>query len=188
MSYGEGFYQSVTEGSDFVLLVILTLIDTHTNPKFNCLSWSLRVDSNIARGWSLVSQVQCDWNAAFTKGMMNPSCLYQPSVPVMQLKNRLAVSVSGSCRLKVRIGWRYEGDSANLQQLDRCMIGASCHISPRVDLRVNRLRSAATTSLSVHKKRMANSRYEYVKSFELDDALLPGCYIVIRIDGKGFTK
>lgn len=37
-------------------------------------------------------------------------------------------------------------------------------------------------------KRMANSKYEYVKKFELDDTLLPGCWIVIRVDGKGFTR
>lgn len=35
---------------------------------------------------------------------------------------------------------------------------------------------------------MANSRYEYVKGFEQPDALLPQCWIVVRIDGKGFTK
>jgi tRNA(His) guanylyltransferase len=35
---------------------------------------------------------------------------------------------------------------------------------------------------------MANSRFEYVKSFELGDSLLPGCWIVIRLDGRGFTK
>ena len=35
---------------------------------------------------------------------------------------------------------------------------------------------------------MANSRFSYVRSFELPDALLPRCWIVIRIDGKGFTK
>lgn len=35
---------------------------------------------------------------------------------------------------------------------------------------------------------MANSKYEYVKKFELDDSLLPGCWIVVRIDGKGFTR
>ena len=35
---------------------------------------------------------------------------------------------------------------------------------------------------------MANTRFEYVKHFELDDTLLPGCWIVIRLDGKGFTK
>lgn len=37
-------------------------------------------------------------------------------------------------------------------------------------------------------RRMANSKYEYVKKYELDDTLLPGCWIVVRIDGKGFTK
>ena len=35
---------------------------------------------------------------------------------------------------------------------------------------------------------MANSRFEYVKAFELDDKLLPGCWIVVRLDGRGFTK
>eukprot|EP00873_Tetraselmis_striata_P022803 jgi/Tetstr1/443067/TSEL_031125.t1 len=35
---------------------------------------------------------------------------------------------------------------------------------------------------------MANSRFEYVRDYELDDALLPGCWIVLRLDGRGFTK
>lgn len=35
---------------------------------------------------------------------------------------------------------------------------------------------------------MANSRYEYVKQYELPNALLPSTYIVVRIDGKGFHK
>lgn len=35
---------------------------------------------------------------------------------------------------------------------------------------------------------MANTKFAYVKQFEQDDALLPGCWIVIRLDGKGFTK
>lgn len=35
---------------------------------------------------------------------------------------------------------------------------------------------------------MAKSRYEYVKDFEQPDHLLPGCWIVVRLDGKGFTK
>ena len=33
---------------------------------------------------------------------------------------------------------------------------------------------------------MAKSRYEYVKTFETDDRLLPGCWIVVRIDGRQF--
>ncbi|XP_055610199.1 probable tRNA(His) guanylyltransferase [Uranotaenia lowii] len=37
-------------------------------------------------------------------------------------------------------------------------------------------------------KSMANSRFEYVKSFEQPDKLLPNCWIVIRVDGKGFHK
>lgn len=35
---------------------------------------------------------------------------------------------------------------------------------------------------------MAKSRFEYVKEFETDDKLLPGCWIVVRLDGKAFTK
>jgi len=35
---------------------------------------------------------------------------------------------------------------------------------------------------------MAKSKYEYVKSFEQDTVLLPQAWVVIRIDGKGFTK
>ncbi|CAM6091503.1 unnamed protein product [Calypogeia fissa] len=35
---------------------------------------------------------------------------------------------------------------------------------------------------------MANSKYEYVKKFELSDVLLPHTWIVIRIDGRGFTR
>ncbi|KAJ1327570.1 tRNA(His) guanylyltransferase [Microdochium nivale] len=35
---------------------------------------------------------------------------------------------------------------------------------------------------------MANSRFEYVKAFEQPDILLPNTWIVVRIDGRGFTK
>jgi tRNAHis guanylyltransferase len=35
---------------------------------------------------------------------------------------------------------------------------------------------------------MAKSKYEYVKGFEQDDALLPACWLVVRLDGRGFTK
>ncbi|KAI1649904.1 tRNA guanylyltransferase [Daldinia loculata] len=35
---------------------------------------------------------------------------------------------------------------------------------------------------------MANSRFEYVKQFEQVDHLLPNTWIVVRIDGRGFTK
>ena len=36
--------------------------------------------------------------------------------------------------------------------------------------------------------KMALSRFEYVKKFEQSDDLLRGCWIVVRIDGKGFHK
>lgn len=33
-----------------------------------------------------------------------------------------------------------------------------------------------------------NARYEYVRSFEQPDNLLPNTWIVVRIDGRGFHK
>ncbi|KAJ2369477.1 tRNA-histidine guanylyltransferase 1-like [Coemansia sp. RSA 2607] len=35
---------------------------------------------------------------------------------------------------------------------------------------------------------MANSEYEYVRTFEQPDNLLPSTWLVVRVDGKGFTK
>lgn len=35
---------------------------------------------------------------------------------------------------------------------------------------------------------MACSKFEYVKQYESQDKLLPSTYVVVRIDGKGFTK
>ncbi|KAG7293202.1 Glucose-responsive transcription factor [Staphylotrichum longicolle] len=35
---------------------------------------------------------------------------------------------------------------------------------------------------------MIGSRFEYVKHFEQPDSLLPNTWIVVRIDGRGFTK
>lgn len=35
---------------------------------------------------------------------------------------------------------------------------------------------------------MANSKYEYVKLFENDPVVLPNCWLVVRIDGRGFHK
>ncbi|XP_015607527.1 probable tRNA(His) guanylyltransferase isoform X2 [Cephus cinctus] len=35
---------------------------------------------------------------------------------------------------------------------------------------------------------MAMSKFEYVKQFERDDSCLPNCWIVVRIDGRSFSK
>ncbi|POR38972.1 tRNA(His) guanylyltransferase [Tolypocladium paradoxum] len=35
---------------------------------------------------------------------------------------------------------------------------------------------------------MANSKFEYVRGFEQTDALLPNTWIVVRVDGRAFTK
>ncbi|ODM98825.1 putative tRNA(His) guanylyltransferase [Orchesella cincta] len=35
---------------------------------------------------------------------------------------------------------------------------------------------------------MANSKWDYVKKFELDDTLLPNCFAIARIDGRGFHR
>lgn len=36
--------------------------------------------------------------------------------------------------------------------------------------------------------KMAKSKFEYVKDFESDVKCLPNCWIVVRLDGKGFHK
>ncbi|GFP56628.1 hypothetical protein ACSS6W_004877 [Trichoderma asperelloides] len=35
---------------------------------------------------------------------------------------------------------------------------------------------------------MANSKFEYVRNFEQPDSLMPNTWVVVRIDGRGFTK
>ena len=35
---------------------------------------------------------------------------------------------------------------------------------------------------------MAKSKFEYTRKFEEEQRLLPNCWIVVRIDGKGFHK
>ncbi|XP_049289272.1 probable tRNA(His) guanylyltransferase [Anopheles funestus] len=41
---------------------------------------------------------------------------------------------------------------------------------------------------SIQSSAMALSRFEYVKQFEQEEKLLPNCWIVVRIDGKGFHR
>lgn len=36
--------------------------------------------------------------------------------------------------------------------------------------------------------KMANSKFEYVREFETHVQCLPNCFIVVRVDGKGFHK
>lgn len=35
---------------------------------------------------------------------------------------------------------------------------------------------------------MANSKYEYVRHFEVVDKALPNTWLVVRIDGRGFHR
>ncbi len=35
---------------------------------------------------------------------------------------------------------------------------------------------------------MAKSKFEYVRLYETDDTLLPGTYMVLRIDGRSFHR
>ncbi|XP_056630131.1 probable tRNA(His) guanylyltransferase [Diorhabda sublineata] len=39
-----------------------------------------------------------------------------------------------------------------------------------------------------HTTAMAKSKFEYVRGFENEDKILPNCWIVVRVDGKGFHK
>lgn len=36
--------------------------------------------------------------------------------------------------------------------------------------------------------KMAKSKFEYVRNFESEEKILPNCWIVVRIDGKGFHR
>lgn len=45
-----------------------------------------------------------------------------------------------------------------------------------------------TNKVSEHHRDMANSKFEYVKTFERETHLLPECSILIRVDGRGFHK
>lgn len=35
---------------------------------------------------------------------------------------------------------------------------------------------------------MANTKYAYVKSFELPDNVLPATYLIVRVDGHSFHR
>lgn len=35
---------------------------------------------------------------------------------------------------------------------------------------------------------MANTRFAYVRQYEIPDTLLPGTFMVVRLDGKGFHR
>lgn len=37
-------------------------------------------------------------------------------------------------------------------------------------------------------KVMAKSKYEYVRTFELEDKCLQNCWIVVRLDGRSFHR
>jgi tRNA(His) 5'-end guanylyltransferase len=41
---------------------------------------------------------------------------------------------------------------------------------------------------SLHGHSLTDSRYEYVRLFEQPDTLLANTWIVVRIDGRGFSK
>ena len=51
-----------------------------------------------------------------------------------------------------------------------------------------KLLSKLNSTLSKFNQTMAKSKFEYVKSFETDDNLLPNCWIVVKVAGKNFTK
>ncbi|XP_035898434.1 probable tRNA(His) guanylyltransferase [Anopheles stephensi] len=47
---------------------------------------------------------------------------------------------------------------------------------------------AKHSARSFQSSAMALSRFEYVKQFEQEEKLLPNCWVVVRIDGKGFHR
>ncbi len=61
-----------------------------------------------------------------------------------------------------------------------------CRNLPPSKLQCIRLPVPLSTHLST--RSMAKSRFEYVRQFEAQDACLPNCWIVVRIDGKAFHR
>ena len=58
----------------------------------------------------------------------------------------------------------------------------STYISQNINLTCKR-------SFNLHLPAMSKtSKYEYVKKFETEDRLIPNCWMVVRIDGKGFHR
>jgi len=51
-----------------------------------------------------------------------------------------------------------------------------------------RLLTSCTPARRLSVASMAGSKFEYTRKFETDDKLVPNCWIVVRLDGKGFHK
>ncbi|XP_042300067.1 probable tRNA(His) guanylyltransferase, partial [Sceloporus undulatus] len=51
-----------------------------------------------------------------------------------------------------------------------------------------RLRSGQSCSVVTASAAMAKSKFEYVRDFEAEDACLPNCWVVVRLDGRGFHR
>lgn len=59
---------------------------------------------------------------------------------------------------------------------------------------LHRILRVKASSLNVNQRNfvttanMANSKFDYVRSFEMEDKIIPNVWIVVRIDGKAFHK
>jgi hypothetical protein len=82
------------------------------------------------------------------------------------------VSCNGVVSNEVEMGWERKGIGTEKQEEGRVGEGGSLWFHKRQKL----------TEV------MANSKYEYVKGFEQNDSLLPQTWIVIQVDGRGFTR
>lgn len=67
--------------------------------------------------------------------------------------------------------WRDLGTCSAVSKKARSLLGPSCLLSPLT-----------------HVGKMAKSKFEYVRQFEIEDRCLQNCWIVVRVDGKGFHK
>jgi len=55
-------------------------------------------------------------------------------------------------------------------------------------LLLSRLKAPVLANVRGVRSGMAKSKFEYVRQFEAHDECLPHCWIVVRIDGKGFHR
>ncbi|CBX97916.1 hypothetical protein LEMA_P093250.1 [Plenodomus lingam JN3] len=108
-------------------------------------------------------------------------------------RKRCGVSTGGSNRRRGFLNVGQKPWLRNLEVLKTISIGGQHCVGDRfLDFVLRLLCCAIVVQLrgcySEGRTQMANSKYEYVRSFEQPDNLLANTWIVVRIDGRGFSK
>lgn len=80
-------------------------------------------------------------------------------------------------------------DDALCREVDRKTLrNGQFKVSARCAALMSGLSRATRAACAQNEHRLTIVRYEYVRSFEQPDVLLSNTWIVVRIDGRGFSK